>query len=183
MTLIPTATLTKWRTLSRRNALVKLTMLCEFRDILSENLDGDRPRYPVMKLYDEASAAMFVSTETLRHDIANIRNYTESQLTAWLTDGISFDHISTANELAEIAHKTPVQLLNEAINPGNAEGKTMTVKELEAYALGEKIITPEYVQGMNWLRRLADLPARYNWVAEKTQRFTTWLEQGKEFFT
>jgi len=182
MTIIPTATLTKWRAAASRSAMVKLTNLCEFRDILTENMEGGKARHPIMQLYDEAAKAMLISVETLRHDIADIRNYTEYQMTVWIMNRVSFDHIRTANELAEIAHKTPVELLDAAIDPGNANGDTMTVKELQAYALGEKIMTAEYVQGMNWLKRLADFPVRYNWEPEKTSRFETWLEQGKEFF-
>lgn len=177
MTLIPTVTLERWHVTARRNALVKLEMLLEFRammpDFKAENV--------LMEAYKEAAEAMLISPETLRDDMGKIREYQEEQLRYWIDNGVSFDHMEKAAQLAEIAHKTPARLLDECIDPGNANGDTMTVKELIAFALGEKP-KPRHTLGLVVMfDRLRKFPTNYGWDIEKTTRFTSWLDAGKEF--
>lgn len=169
-----------WRARARRNAHSKMQSLVEFRALLSDAKAEGYP--PLMEMYTEGAEAMECAVDTLRRDIAAIREYSLVDLSNWITQGISFDHIETANQLAEIAHKAPADLLHEAIDPGNATGATMTVKELQAHALGERPMpTPMY-----WVNRLftsiVGVPQRLNWDGEKTSRFHDWLEVGKEFF-
>lgn len=171
MTFIPASVLDKWRTTSRKTALVKLANLLEFRDILTENKTRNGDRVPLMELYREAAEAMLISDETLRHDMAAIREYPDVDLLRWIDNGVSFDHFRKANDLAEIAKKTPAQLLNECIDPGNATGQTMTVNELCAHALGEKQMPPAHVQGIGLLSKLANFPARFKWDESKTRAF------------
>lgn len=171
MTLIPAPVLDKWRKAARKSALVKLTILLEFRDILTENKTRSGDRLPVMELYAEAAAAMCISDETLRHDMAAIREYADADLLRWIDGGVSFDHFKKANDLAEIAKTTPAQLLNECIDPGNAAGETMTVIELTAHALGGKAMPPAHIQGIGLLSKLANFPVRFKWDEGKTRAF------------
>ena len=169
-----------WQTRARRGAMLKLESLLEFRDLLSDARAEGHP--PIMELYIEAAVPMMISSETLRRDIATIREYPRENLYAWLENGISFDHLDKANQLAEIAHKAPADLLNEAVDPGNATGETMTVRELQAYALGERPMPAP----MYWVNRLftsiVGVPQRLNWNDEKKGRWHEWIEQGQEFF-
>ena len=169
-----------WQTRARRGAMLKLESLLEFRDLLSDARAEGHP--PIMELYIEAAVPMMISSETLRRDIATIREYSRADLYRWLENGISFDHLDNANQLAEIAHKAPADLLNEAVDPGNATGETMTVRELQSYALGERPMPAP----MYWVNRLFDSlcksPTRWQWSEEKAQRWSEWIDQGKEFF-
>lgn len=179
MMLIPLSTLTVWRTRARRGALSKLKSLLEFRELARDfKAEG-----VLMQAYTDAAQAMLCSAETLRDDMGKIREYSEAQLIYWITNGVSFDHLETANRLAEVAKKTPAQLLNEAIDPGNATGATMTVKELKSHALGEINNThkPYIYKLIVFFERLGKLPSEYNWGIEKTDRFMSWLGSGKEF--
>jgi len=170
----------RWQTRARRNAMVKLMTLLEFRALLDDARAEGYP--PLMELYAEGAEAMDCAVDTLRRDIATIREYPRGFLMYCIESGASFDHIETANQLAEIAHKAPKDLLYEAIDPGNATGETMTVKELQAHALGERPMPAP----MYWVNRLftsiVGVPQRLNWDGEKTSRFHEWLEVGKEFF-
>jgi hypothetical protein len=165
MTLIPEKTLARWTAISRRSALGKLSTLIEFRELI----DDARAEGILMEVYAEASAAMLCATDTLRHDIGVIRGYADDTLINWVSHGVSFDHIRTANELAEIAHKTPCKLLDECIDPGNGEGKVMTVAELEALALGEKKRNPAAVQINYLFDRLGKLST--GWDERKKAEF------------
>lgn len=168
-----------WTARARRNAHSKLQSLLEFRALLNDAKAEGYP--PLMELYAEAAEAMECAIDTLRRDVATIREYSAVDLSNWIVQGISFDHMETANSLAEIAHKAPADLLHEAINPGNATGETMTVKELQAHALGERPMPAP----MYWVNKvftaLGNFPIRWNWSDEKKQRWNEWLEQGKEF--
>ena len=170
----------QWQARARRSSELKLESLLEFRDILGDARAEGYP--PLMELYAEAAPAMLCAVDTLRRDIAAIREYPEDVLRGWLANGLSFDHLETANQLGEIAHKAPADLLHEAIDPGNATGDAMTVRELVSHALGERPMpTPMY-----WVNRLftsiVGVPQRLNWNDEKTSRFHDWLEAGKDFF-
>jgi hypothetical protein len=169
-----------WTARARRNAHSKMESLLEFRTLLNDAKAEGYP--PIMELYAEAASAMECAVDTLRRDIATIREYSPAQLSIWIVRGISFDHMETANSLAEIAHKAPADLIHEAIDPGNATGETMTVKELQAHALGERPMPAP----MYWVNRalssFGGIPQRMNWNEEKTQRWNEILEQIREFF-
>lgn len=180
MNFIADETKARWITRARRGALSKLRNLIEFRALM----DDAKAEGVLMQVYAEAAEAMLCATDTLRRDIGIIREYPTTDLIHWIANGISFDHMETANALHEYAHKAPADLLNEAINPGNAEGATMTVRELTAYTLGEKKRTPLIFQVANLFERIGGIPHRWklNWDEEKTMRFNDWIETGKEFF-
>lgn len=176
--LIPAATLTRWQTRARRGALSTLKSLLEFRELVPDF----RAEAVLMQAYQDAAKAMMIATDTLRDLMGKIREYPEGQLIFWINNGVSFDHMEKANQLAEIAHKTPAALLNEAVNPGNATGETMTVRELTAYALGEvaqpmKAITYRRVTLWNSLGKFPTT----GWDDDKVSRFAEWREAGREF--
>ena len=125
---------------------------------------------------------MFCSADTLRRDIGVIREYPKADLVYWIRNGVVFDHFEKANELAELAKKTPARLLNECIDPGNATGKTMTVKELQAFALGERVIHPAVYRFNIIYTRLLNLHTGLNWNEEKIERYEALLNELKGFF-
>lgn len=129
----------------------------------------------------EFAQAAGCSPQTLRRKLAAINGFTPEALADFVNAGLSWEHLQVAHDLADAARKTPLQLLEEATNPGNAHGDTMTVDELTAHALGERIPRPETYAAVGWLSRLAELPQRLGWDVEKAGRFGAWIEQGKEF--
>ena len=177
--MINPATLLRWSSRSRRGALNKLVNLLEFRVMIPDF----RAEGVLMEAYAEASAAMLCSADTLRREIGVIREYTKTDLVRWIRNGVSFDHFEKAAELAELAHKTPLQLLNECIDPGNATGDTMTVRELQAFALGEQVIHPAVYRFNVLYSRLCKLPTALRWPEEKTERYEVLLNELKGFFT
>lgn len=181
MTLIPVADLMRWSHNARKSDLLKLENLVEFREFLSE-IRGDGT---IMMAYRDASEAMSMAPETLRDYMGKIREYPVEKLQLWLVKGVSWDHFEKANSVAEIAHVTPAQLLDEAVDPGNAEGKTMTVREMLSHALGGRE-KPGGAGRYHWLpvyERLGKFPSRLGWEPDKTCRFQKWLADGSEFFT
>lgn len=179
MTLIPTASLTVWRTRARRGALSKLRSLLEFRAMMPDYRD----EAVLMQAYKEAAEAMMIAPGTLRDDMARIREYSAEKLVYWLSNGLSFDHLETANRLAEVAKKTPERLLNEAIDPGNATGDAMTVKELTAFATAE---IPHSGRGnvyriVSLFDKLQKEIYKATWDELKQARFTDWWSAGEEF--
>lgn len=129
----------------------------------------------------EFAQAAGCSPKTLRRKLAAINGFKPEIIADYVNAGISWEHMQTAHELAEDAHKTPKRLLDEAINPGNAHGEVMTVDELTAHALGEFEQRPETFAAFGWLSRLAELPRRLGWDADKANRYGAWIEAGKEF--
>jgi len=181
MMFIPAETKTVWRQRARRGALSKLKSLLEFREMIADY----KAEHVLMEAYKEAAEAMLIAPETLRDDMGKIREYSRENLVRWLSSGLSFDHLETANRLAEAAKKTPAQLLNEAIDPGNATGETMTVDELAVYAIGELPHNSRraVIQMTIMFDRLRKFPTRFKWDEIKTGRFTDWLDLGKEFLS
>lgn len=178
--LIPTETLKAWRGRAKRGALELLDSLCEFREMIPDF----KAEAVLMQAYAEASEALMMAPETLRDYVGKVREYPKEQMIYWITNGVSFDHFEKANTLADLAHKPPAQLLDEAINPGNATGQTMTVKELTAYALGE-VSQPMKVQVYRFTvlyKQLGKFPSLYGWDDDKAARYGEWLRAGEEFF-
>jgi hypothetical protein len=179
MTLISTDTLAVWRTRARRSSLAKLRSLLEFRELVPEfKAEG-----VLMQAYGEAAENMLMASETLRDYMGRIREYPAEKLTHWLSGGLSFDHLATANRLAEAAHKTPEQLLDEALDPGNANGGPMTVDELATFATGElphsdRARTYRIVLMFDKLQKAI---YQVSWDASKQTRFTDWWSAGEEF--
>ena len=135
-----------------------------------------------VRLTSKTTEAMGVSRDTLRRKIATIRNYSADDLVRWIENRISFEHMETANTLAELAKKTPKQLLNEAMNLGDENGQPMTVDRLTAFALGEQKREPALFRVNTILSRLGRFPLLLKWSSEKTDKFNSLMEAVREFF-
>lgn len=169
----------RWRTRARRNTLSKLKSLLEFRELVEEY----KAENVLMHAYKEAAEAMLCAPETLRDDMGKIREYPKEKLVYWLSNGLSFDHLETANKLAEAARKTPAKLLDQAIDPGNGSGDPMTVKELTAFACGELPQSTSYrtLKLVAEFERLKKVLYKQDWKPDKLARFDEWWSAGEEF--
>lgn len=166
------------RARARSGALGTLESLLEFR----EDMDDWKAEGLLMQAYQEQAADMMIARDTLRRYIGNIRNYSADDLVRWVEAGAWMDHLEAANSLAEIAKKTPKQLMDEAVDLGDENGSTMTVEQLTAHALGEKPRKDPVLYRMNNLfSQLGKFPHLLKWGIEKTNRFTSWLDAGREF--
>jgi hypothetical protein len=179
MTLIPTDKYNEWHAIAKRGARELLAILIEFRDVMMPDFKAEGV---LMVAYAELAKCLMRSPDTLRDKIGNLRSYPSEKLLYWFDNDISFDHLDKSNQLAELAHKTPARLLDEAVTPGNAIGETMTVKELTSYALGEvaqpmKASSYRLTVILNQLRKFHT----DGWEADKVTRFEEWREAGREF--
>ena len=167
------------RTRAKLGALGELESLLEFR----EDMDDWKAEGRLMQAYQEQAEDMMIARDTLRRKMTIIRNYTPEDLYRWIENGVSFEHMETANTLAQLAKKTPKKLLDECIELGGHTGnKTMTVDELTAHALGEKKQEPVLFRVNDLLSRLGKFPTLLKWDSSKSEKFNSWLEAGREFF-
>lgn len=180
--LIPAATLEAWRGRAYKSAMLKLVNLLELRPMIEDaKVEGNRV---LMQMYSEAADAFMVHPDTVRADLATIRRYSPDKLSYWIKNGVGFSHIEIANVLAEGANKTPMQLLDEAVQLGDENGKPMTVNKLIAFAKGEKQFDPIMSRVAVILGRMGKFPTMFSWAEDKTARFNEWLDHGrKEFFS
>jgi hypothetical protein len=125
---------------------------------------------------------MMIARDSLRRKMATIRNYSADDLYNWIEAGAGQEHLETANTLAELAHKTPKQLMVEAVTLGDEHGKVMTVDQLTSHALGEQKREPALFKVNILFSRLGRFPTLLKWGAEKTERYTNWINAGMEFF-
>ena len=166
------------RARAKAGALAELESLLEFRELMDEwKVEG-----VLMQAYKEWSDAMMMASDTLRRKIANIRNYSADDLYKWFEAGVGFEHLETSNTLAELAKKTPKQLMNEAVDLGDENGKVMTVDQLTSHALGERKADPALFRVNVLFSRLGRFPTLLKWGEEKTGKYNQWVEAGREFF-
>src|SRR5574343_484650 len=132
--------------------------------------------------YGAKSTRKYRTAQKLRRKLQAVNGFSPEVLSDFVNGGLSWEHLQVAHDLSDTAYKTPRQLLQEAIDPGNAHGDTMTVNELIAHALGERAPRPETYAAFSWLSRLAELPSKFNWDAEKRGRFEKTLQELKGFF-
>lgn len=167
------------QTRAKAGSLGELESLLEFRELMDEwKAEG-----VLMQAYKEWADGMMIARDTLRRRVATIRNYSADDLIRWIAGGVGFEHMETANMLADVAKKTPKQLINEALDLGDENGKVMTVDQLTAHALGEQKRDPVFFRVNNLLSRLGNFPMLLKWGQDKTDKYNKWLEAGKEFFT
>lgn len=178
-TLIPQKQLDIVHARAKSGAQAELESLLWFR----ERVEEWKAEKVLMQAYKDYSKAMMIAADTLRAKLATIRNHSGEDLERWLENGAGFLHLETANTLAEIAKKTPKQLMDEAVGFGNEHGDTMTVDELTIHALGERKLDPVFFRVNNVLSRLGKYPTLLKWGEEKKRKFETWLDAGREFFT
>lgn len=176
--LLPEKALTLARARAKTGAFAELESLLWFR----ENADDWKAEGVLMQAYKEYAAAMMIAPDSLRRKMATIRNYSAEDLERWIEEGVGFEHMETANALAETAKKTPKQLLDECISLGDGEGKVMTVDQLVAFALGEQKRDPALFRVNTLLSRLGRFPDLLKWGSDKREKFTAWLDAGREFF-
>lgn len=176
--LLPKERREKTRTRARLGALGELESLLEFRT----DMDDWKAEGRLMQAYAEQAEDMSIAKDTLRRKMATIRAYSADSLTYWIENGVSFEHMDMANVLQDKARKPAKRLLDECITLGSAHGKVMTVDELTSFALGEKKFEPAVFRATALLSRLGKFPELLKWGIEKAERYTVWLDAGREFF-
>lgn len=176
--LLPIETRRRWRMRTYRSAISKLDNLLELREILEQaKAEGQRVK---MKIIAEAADDFQVRDDTVYADLAIIRRYEAADLKEWIRNGVGFAHIETANRLQEKAKKPAKQLIQEAYQLGNKNGKTMTVRELEAFALGENVPPPSHDK-INWvLKSLGNFPSLLEWDERKRVRWDEIMDEIRE---
>lgn len=179
--IVPQGLKDRWRTRARRGALSMLKSLLEFRELVPEY----KAEGCLMQAYREAAEAMLISDETLRDLMGKIREYPEDRLIYLINNGVSYDHMEKAHLVSELAgYNDPLMLLEAAVEVGNEEGKTMTVKEMTSFALGSvdgNRKNPIY-HFLPLYERLGKFPTRYGWDEQVTKSYMSWLDDGKRFF-
>lgn len=125
--------------------------------------DDNEHLIPSAQDYHEAiAAATGWAEKTVEAKLNALRAYDESTLRQWFEHGITFDHLQKANWVTSIQgtkhFENPFALLDDAVTIGGASGKTMTVKEMESFALGETMPRPKTARIINilsgWLDKL-----------------------------
>ena len=179
--MIDIATRKRWRTRTYRSAMQKLSNLLELRAIIEDaESEGQRVK---MAMIAEAAEDFQCREDTVYADLAAIRNYPAELLCTWIRNGVGFHHIETANRLQHIAKKNARQLLNECYQLGDETGKTMTVKKLEAHALGEKVSLPPSDK-ISWaMRSLGNFPTLLKWDEVKTARFHELMDELRKLLS
>lgn len=178
-TMLPASLLSKIRRRTSRSNLVKLANLLDIRPYIEDI--KEEGQQPLMQAYGEIADAMMCHPDTVRANLATIRKYSADKLKYWLSNGLSFDHIDAANYYAEKKNMTPLALLDFAIENGDEFGRTMTVKQMVAFAGGEKSYTPALNAGA-LLNRLGKFPTVLGWSQEKTARFQSAMDRIREEF-
>lgn len=168
--LIPSDFGTRLQTRARKSTLLKLENFIELRDFYVENEERIKSE-GMDKFYAEAADWMDYSPNTVDKNLDIIRNYTEEKLVYWVTNGLSFDHIETANWLQNESPFYGEQLLDAAIQLGSANGKRMTTAEMTAFALGTSIPKPKTFSIVNTLSKwLSEIPSKFpDWSPSKVE--------------
>jgi hypothetical protein len=179
-TMLPKELLDRLRERAYKGTVLKMANLLDVRGLIEDaKAEGNRV---LMQMYGEIAEAMLVHPDTVRADLATIRNYSPEKLMYWTGSGLGFSHIETANTFGEMAHKSPMQLLDEAVALGGPNGKPMTVQELIAFSLGEQKREPAMFRVNALLSRLARFPDLLKWDTKKAGEFTQWMDAGRRFF-
>lgn len=180
MSIAPEETRKKWRERSHKIAMNKLANLLDLRELVEDaEAEGMRVK---MQLIAEAAEDWGMHPDSVRADLATIRNYSPEQLSTWITNRVAFAHIDAANRLQTVAKKTPKQLLDQAYQLGNENGKTMTVQELEAFALGETEPPPIMLR-VDWIfKKLGKFPTLLKWDEVKRARYEKIITELQELF-
>lgn len=179
MSLIPEPIGRRWQRRSYRQNVNKLQNLLEFRELVPDY----KAEGVLMQAYAEAAVKMTCAESTLRDDMSTIREYPSEKLHYWITNKLSFDHIKTANRLAETAKRTPEWLLDFCIDPGNEVGEQLTVAELEAFCIAELPQSKRTIAQKiaKLLDEIKSVIVKADWDDKKQERFTQWWGAGEEF--
>lgn len=179
--LIPAEFGNKLQQLARKATKAKLQLLIEIRDFAEENYDKIEAT-GWQNYYKEVAAWTNYSWHTIDKGLDTIRNYETAKLTYWTDNGLSFDHIESANWAQNQCTMYADQILDGAIELGNGHGKVMTVEEMLTFALGGNARKPEAYPLMNTLSRwLTKIPDKFpNWDASKVSRVSELIRQLME---
>jgi LmbE family N-acetylglucosaminyl deacetylase len=135
LNLLPEELRSQFRKNARTRNISKLKDYIDLREFILENERRLREDNAMMRVYSEAGADMMVSVETVRKNLRIIREYEPKLLYAWAKQGISFDHIETANALMS-ADRPAKEILDDAIDKGDEQGRVMTVDQMVQYVTG-----------------------------------------------
>lgn len=175
--IIPTVLGEKLRKRARVGNSNKLRNLLDLRDFIAENEDKIKEQ-GYGNFYEEAADWMDCAPTTIQDNLTTIRNYEDEKLIFWIEKtGYGFDHIDRANELQntkESLYTNAEFLLDDSAKHGNENGKRMTVKELEAFALGGKErATPQFAFSIflqKWFSKITRaIPT--TWDSDKRKAF------------
>jgi len=106
-TMIPAEVLSSTRKRAQAGAYGELENLLWFR----EHEDEWKVERTLMTAYREYADAMMISPDTLRENLAKIRNYTPADLKRWISKGLWLGHFERANAIAKAF------FLNSGIQP------------------------------------------------------------------
>lgn len=177
--IIPRDCLIRWDIRASESENNILENLIEFLEFYDELNHGDK-----LNAYKEAAKANRMAGETFRGKFGLVLRFRDCNLREWFKQGISFDHLAHAPSMAEIAKLTPAALIEKAIDPGAANGDTMTVDEMIEFALGgsDKKTSPKWHIEQAF-SKLLKLPNLLKWDSEKTQRFEVKVKELIEEFS
>ena len=192
MTILPASLLNDWKVRSRKRTKDKLDCLLEFRDQKDEYGDDWKAEGVTMVVYVEAAEAQGYSVDSFRQNLAVIREYAANDLCLWVDRGITFDHIETANSIAELARRKPIEIIEATYELGNETGKLMTVEQMTSWALGEREMPKGHILFSQLFERLGKFPNGLEWSDEKMEawkcltdefkrRATPFFEKGKSW--
>jgi len=130
----------------------------------------------VMEYYAAVGRETGWSAKTIERSLLALREYDDEKLRDWFQNGITFSHLETANWATTVNgakhFENPAALLDDAVQVGNAENKTMTVEEMQAHTLSEQIPRSKTYREVGFLSRLSEgLPIKLGWSSEKTKTF------------
>lgn len=163
-TLIPADFGAKLQQLARKATKAKLALLIEIRDFAEENYDKIEAT-GWQNFYKEVAGWTNYSWHSIDKGLDTIRSYPAERLNYWTDNGLSFDHIESANWAQNQCTMYGDQILNAAIELGNGQGKVMTVDEMIAFALGGEARKPEAYPLINTLSK---------WLNKITEKFPHW---------
>lgn len=148
--------------------------------ILWRELHEEIPHGAKVAAEREFAAAMMCSPQTLRRKLKAINGFGVDRLCDWINADVAWEHFATAHDIAETAKKSPGQLLDECVALGDGHGKTMTVHDMIAFALGEQAASPESYAAFGCLSRLAEIPVKLGWNETKVKRLAKLIVEIKE---
>jgi hypothetical protein len=172
--LLPESFLNRLHTHAVAGARNDLADLLELRDYLK---DGEAEgREVVAQMKREAAAKLLVGRWSVERSLWIMRDYTKEQLEGWLSKEFSMHHIEIANREYEVGnYASPADLIEDAIEFGNAEGKPMNCAEFYDFATGNAERPPVEVKLIrlyqSYLKRFKDLGNLLEWDSAKRAEF------------
>lgn len=169
--LIPNEFGRRLRTRARQSTLLKMENFLELMSFIEENLDKIEEQ-GWENFYEEAGDWMDYSADAVDKNLDILRPHDEKNIRRWIAGGLGFDHIEKANTWQNYSQMDSKQILDGAIDFGNENGKRMTVREMKAFALGEKTPPPPTYNFVKTLTSwITSMPRRLGWDKTKAESF------------